>query len=334
MFGPALNSPFSNKKNDPYNKLKNNARIYLNKYFARTNNKATINNANRNMLGNIKAFAESNPRQAAVAGAAAAAASPAAQPAVTAALLAPRANSAQSNAESAGNAGGPQSAVAAAVETARQNGNNAGAAAGAAAAANSNNAKSALKAINWSSLNNAGRNAAINRLRGQFPNKFNGMTNNGLNNYQRSILVTIKTKRPPALPPKPVAAPVPSLMNASIPGEAPRNVAPSPNSPFRSLNKKMANGQSVWAPSSNSQNYYAKKNNSTNNYYKVVQSIGGSYIYSQAPNNKNKPFTWSKNSKRFDPKFPGGFGELARQALVNARAAPPAARINNAPKNQ
>jgi hypothetical protein len=332
MFGPALNSPFSNKKNDPYNKLKNNARIYLNKYFARTNNKATINNANRNILRNIKAFAESNPRQAAVAGAAAAAASPAAQPAVTAALLTPTPNSAQSNAANAGNAGGAQPAVAAAVETARQNGNNTGAAAGAAAAANSNNAKSALKAINWSSLSNADRNDAINRLLSQFGNKFNGMTNNGLNNnYQRSILVTIKTKRPPALPPKPVAAPASgNLINLSGNSAPPPPPAGGPvpsNGPATMFGLEWTNNankrRNIYAKNMGSKIYYAKKNGSNTNYYRVINGASGKKIFD--PNNKSV-YLWNKNSMNFVKKVGGagnnnlGLSGLVQQAASNVRS--------------
>jgi len=330
FFGLGRRNQGTNNSSIPgYANFKTNVRTYVNSYYnANRGNNISINKLNKFITGSLHRFLNANPRQAARAGnaagaAAAAGASQNAQTTVANEVITTPpgtpvpviANNAAAAALRAG-ATVPQAAAAAT-----------------GAAASTNNAKNALKAINWSSMNNAGRNTAINKLLGQYANKWNTVSNNGLNNYQRSILVTIKTKRPPALPPKTVAAPVPSLMNAPIPGEGPRNVAPSPNSPFRSLNKKMANGQPVWAPSANSQNYYAKKNNSTNNYYKVVQSAGGSYIYSQAPNNKNKPFIWSKNAKKFDPKFSGGFGSLALQALANARAAPPAPRRNNGPKN-
>jgi hypothetical protein len=324
MFGPAKGSPFSNNNNSAYNKLKINTKKYVNAYFARGNNKATINNANRNILRNIKAFINAHPRQAAVAGAAAGVAEPENQAAVTANLLTPNANSASANAAKAANAGGAPPAVEAAAETARQTGTNVGAAAANAAVSNAPNAKAALKAINWASLTtNTAKNAAINKLHKNFINKWGNMNNNGLNNFNKSILATIKSK----LPTKSVG----NLLTGNAAGKLPAgNNAKNPfnsnntsalarpsnaNGPFMTMIGEWANNanknRNIYAKNNSSTKYFAKKNKGTNNYYHVINGISGKKIFDK--NNKNA-YSWNKNTKNFTKKLgnASNLGNLAR----------------------
>ena len=216
LFG-RRNAPANNSGGGPEAKLRLNMRRNVNMYF--NTPRGQNSNVKEAFFRNIGNYLNKHPqgrRFAAAANAAAGAGAPpaAAVAAGNAAATTPANSGAGTMGANVGNAAraaganppaAAAAAAAAAAEAAKQTGANPGAAAVTAAANNTANAKAALKAIPWANYVNKANEeaAAISRLRVNFGNKWNRVTNNNLNNRQRSILATLKA-------PKPVGPPLPS----------------------------------------------------------------------------------------------------------------------------
>lgn len=319
-----------------YSKLKVNARRFVNQYYA-TPNKTQTTNINAAWVRNVHNFLKANPRGLAAGAAAAnaamakgangaqagaAAAGAAATPSTAPpAEVGARAGRAAENA-GASNAAATAAAAAAAASAAGNSGRNQGGAAAAAAAAVANNAKNALKAINWTALTTNQRNSAIRNLRSKFPqNKWNTMTNNGLNQPTlKQILAMLKTQ-PPPLPPRPSQ---PNLINLS--NQPPAMGPVSSNGPATVFGLEWASNankkRNIYAKNMGSKNYYARKNGS-NNYYRVINDARGKKIFN--PTNKSA-YIWNKNTKNFTKKVGGsntnnlGLSGAMQQTAANIRS--------------